>query len=382
MKSSLGCVCLLLASISSFAAPARPDFNGDLHADIAWFKPDGSLGIWDMNGLSRIDYGALPSSPGTTMAFTGDIDGDGKSDVVARRPDGGYTIYFMDGAAGKSTYDIAANGWAIAAVADFNADGKADLLWVDNFGNLGVWLMDGASVIDYAALDSPYPSYNSQLLAVADFDGDGRSDLLVRYGGYVQLLLMDGLQAKTSAQLRDNSTVAGGQWWPVLTGDFDGDGKADIVWEDNFGAYGLWLMDGTTVKSTTTVLAAGGHWRAVMTADLDGDGKDDIIWHNDMDGSYGAWIMNGAAASAYGVLLYGGSSWELVDGRDLDGDGKTDLLWHNTYDNTYGAWIMNGLAPSSYGALLYPAPGDGSNHWTPLPVKGAFLGVTCTPSGC
>jgi hypothetical protein len=43
-------------------------------------------------------------------------------------------------------------------------------------------------------------------------------------------------------------------WSIVQTGDFDGDGKSDILWHDTGGGVALWLMNGATV---TSVLGAG-----------------------------------------------------------------------------------------------------------------------------
>jgi hypothetical protein len=36
----------------------------------------------------------------------------------------------------------------------------------------------------------------------------------------------------------------------ALTGDFNGDGKSDLLWRDNLGNTSIWFMNGTTVSST------------------------------------------------------------------------------------------------------------------------------------
>ena len=58
------------------------------------------------------------------------------------------------------------------------------------------------------------------------------------------------------------------------TGDFDGDGKSDILWQDKNGLVGVWLMNaGTTVASTALVgAAAGSSWHIKGTGDFIGDG--------------------------------------------------------------------------------------------------------------
>jgi FG-GAP repeat len=39
-------------------------------------------------------------------------------------------------------------------------------------------------------------------------------------------------------------------WVVVGTGDFNGDGKSDILWRNSNGDLGIWLMNGTQTLST------------------------------------------------------------------------------------------------------------------------------------
>jgi hypothetical protein len=57
-------------------------------------------------------------------------------------------------------------------------------------------------------------------------------------------------------------TVSGGgspgsvptSWAIVETGDFDGDGKSDLLWHDVSGNTAIWLMDGAMVLPTSASL--------------------------------------------------------------------------------------------------------------------------------
>ena len=42
--------------------------------------------------------------------------------------------------------------------------------------------------------------------------------------------------------------VAG--WIIAATGDYDGDGKSDILWTDGSGDMAIWFMNGATIVST------------------------------------------------------------------------------------------------------------------------------------
>jgi serralysin len=89
------------------------------------------------------------------------------------------------------------------------------------------------------------------------------------------------------ANLQDN----GRTWHVKATGDFDGDHKDDILWQNDSGLAAIWLMDGTHVKSGHNIAgsaANGPTWHAVDARDMNGDGRADIVWQND-SGAIALW---------------------------------------------------------------------------------------------
>jgi hypothetical protein len=50
-------------------------------------------------------------------------------------------------------------------------------------------------------------------------------------------------------------------WSVSETGDFDGDGKSDILWHDTAGDMGVWLMNGLTVNSQIGLGNVGTSWQ-------------------------------------------------------------------------------------------------------------------------
>jgi hypothetical protein len=80
------------------------------------------------------------------------------------------------------------------------------------------------------------------------------------------------------------------------TGDFDGDGKTDILWRDTSGNVAIWEMNGTTVLNPNTA-GIGSVVTSFLIAgsgDFNADGKSDVLWR-DTSGNVAIWEMNGTS---------------------------------------------------------------------------------------
>ena len=49
-------------------------------------------------------------------------------------------------------------------------------------------------------------------------------------------------------------------WSVAATGDYNGDGQSDILWVDNAGNVGTWLMNGATITSVAMYGNVGAAW--------------------------------------------------------------------------------------------------------------------------
>jgi FG-GAP-like repeat len=99
-------------------------------------------------------------------------------------------------------------------------------------------------------------------------------------------------------------------WSVTHTGDFNGDGRADILWRNNNGAVTLWLMSGSTVTSATGLSGADANLRVTHLNDYNGDGNVDLVWRNTADGSISIWLMSAAEALEKKALL-GAGPWRV-----------------------------------------------------------------------
>ena len=139
---------------------------------------------------------------------------------------------------------------------------------------------------------------------------------------------MNGTDALSTGAV--GSFNPGPSWQIKGTGDFNGDGKSDILWQDSDGTTAIWLMNGTNVviHRRGRLVNPGPSWQIEGTGDFNGDGKSDILWQNS-DGTPAIWLMNGTNALSIGAVgpFNPGPSWHVEGTGDFNGDGKSDILW-------------------------------------------------------
>ena len=190
--------------------------------------------------------------------------------------------------------------------------------------------------------------------AIPDFNGDGRADILWRNKttGQNVVWFMNGTTYSNYAEFMQ---VTDTNWQIVGTGDFNNDGKTDVLWRNtSTGQNVVWLMDGVNYGGYAWLLeVADLNWEIVGTGDFNGDGKTDILWRNKGTGQNVVWFMDGATYSSYAELMQvADANWEIVGTGDFNGDGKTDILWRNKSTGQNMVWYMNGAVYSSYAELM------------------------------
>jgi hypothetical protein len=190
------------------------------------------------------------------------------------------------------------------------------------------------------------PDFNVARL-LGDFNGDGRSDILWQHAdGSAGMWLMNGL-----SMIGGSGFLGAGTGWTArLIGDFNGDAKSDILWQHADGTTALWLMNGLSLSSGGLLLGAGTGWTARLIGDFNGDGKSDIVWQH-ADGTSALWLMNGLSLSSGGLLLGAGTGWSPKLLADFDGDAKSDIVWQHA-NGSSALWLMNGLSMIGGGGLL------------------------------
>ncbi|KJU82527.1 FG-GAP repeat-containing protein, partial [Candidatus Magnetobacterium bavaricum] len=285
----------------------KNDFNGDGKSDIFWQAgSDGDTSVWFMAGEKYTKAApSPPSAKGYRFLATGYFNGDGKPDVLWQSTDGKGTvvIWLMNGVAiatnavvkGAETLPA---GYQFKGIGDFDGDGKDDILWQDDNGDVVMWLMNGSDIATNVVVKGAEKLESKYLFrGIGDFNGDGKADVLWQdtATGDVIIWFMDGATA-TSKEFVPKAKALPVVYQIRGVGDFNGDGKADIVLQDitktDRGVH-VWLMNGLNITSDTTVVVAKpGTWQLKDIGDYNGDGKYDMLWQ-DTNGDVAVWAMNG-----------------------------------------------------------------------------------------
>jgi hypothetical protein len=207
--------------------------------------------------------------------------------------------------------------WSIACTADFNGDGKHDILWHNTTtGDFGYWLLNGTTGPNAQGyIPLVQIATNWSVVGCADVSNDGKPDLLWRNAttGDMGFWKMAGLYPDATGYAPMTTIPA--VWEVAALADFNGDGNADVLWQNlTTGDRGFWTLGGNYPSSgwiPLTIIA--GNWNIQAVTDANGDGKNDILWQNTSTGDRGWWYLNGMTQSGgYEPLTSIGNQWDIV----------------------------------------------------------------------
>jgi hypothetical protein len=107
-----------------------------------------------------------------------------------------------------------------------------------------------------------------------------------------------------------------------------------------------WELDGAGNKAGAHDYGAldPARWEIAGVGDFNSDGKSDILWHAKDNGWVATWELDGAGnkvgAHDYGAL--DPARWEIASVGDFNGDGKSDVLWHARDTGETMTWELDG----------------------------------------
>lgn len=240
--------------------------------------------------------------------------------------------------------DSADAGWRIVATGDFNGDGQTDILWQHEVsGAAYVGYMNGVERAGGGALPSEGDG-RWRIAGSGDFNDDGRIDILWQHrtSGAARIWYMDGIGTRP-VEVVPLSAAPGGLWRIAASGDFNGDGRTDILWQHHSsGRLSVWYMNGASRIGSADLPAADRSSQVAAAGDFDGDGQTDILWQHGSAGPVSVWYMHGAVRSAAAELRPAVGRWRVSSGGDFDGDGHADVAVQREGAASYHVWLMDG----------------------------------------
>jgi hypothetical protein len=232
--------------------------------------------------------------------------------------------------------------WKIAGTGDFNADGNSDVLLRNNDGTITEWLGQDNGSFDWnsTATYGLDPGWN--VVGTGDFNGDSHADVLLRYSNGT---IIDWLGQANGTFMSNHAvaTYALPAGWNVAgTGDFNGDGREDVLLRNDNGSITEWVgeANGSFTWNSAANYGVDSGWSVAGTGDFNGDGRDDVLLRY-ANGSTINWLgqSDGTFFSNHATATYAlDNAWEIAQVGDFNGDSRDDVLLRNA-DGTITQWL-------------------------------------------
>ncbi|MBZ5600115.1 MAG: FG-GAP-like repeat-containing protein [Acidobacteriia bacterium] len=185
-----------------------------------------------------------------------------------------------------------------------------------------------------------------QRIVVGDFNNDGRMDIVASDSnlGGISVLLGAGDGTFPAAV----HYLAGASAFGIVAGDFNGDKRVDIA-VTNSGtqnSVNLLLGKGDGSFRAATPFPVGSNPVAIAAVDLNNDGKLDLVTCNHNGGNISVLLGNGDGTFQPEAEIDAGTSPSSVLAADFNGDGRIDLAVSNQGSNDVS--ILYGNADGTF----------------------------------
>lgn len=206
-------------------------------------------------------------------------------------------------------------------VDDFTGDGIDDILGRNANGSWYLQVNDGTQF--FAVSRGVGPAGNAELIGTADFNGDGALDILTRDAG-------------NNLRVSDNSdTRFINRFWGQLpaepthhfVADFDGDGDMDAMFGEIGGRWTLARNNGNSFTILDQANLGDYGWSSIVSGDFNGDGRADLAA---LAGDRTWWLWHSTDSGLENAKYWGSwrqrDSWQDVGVGDFNNDGRDDII--------------------------------------------------------
>ncbi|MBK9063173.1 MAG: VCBS repeat-containing protein [Acidobacteria bacterium] len=248
----------------------------------------------------------------------------------------------------------------VRAAGDFNGDGISDVAtarfgqWANTLGTIRVSLGSAGGTMLLAS-STDVPDTYDLAIATGDFDGDGRLDLVVvkrqvdgqNLTGHVLFLRGDGAGGFAPALSVASGFIPG----PFAVLDVDGDGRLDLA-VGSLDEVLVFRGRGDGTFQAPTAIPYSGWIAAIVVGDVDSDGRPDLVVSNTTRMSV---LRNtpGGLVTSFESFDAPTSSREFAL-ADVDGDGALDLVI-----GVRGLGVLYGLGDGTFESPVWTGSGSG-----------------------
>ncbi|MCC6359808.1 MAG: VCBS repeat-containing protein [Phycisphaerales bacterium] len=288
------------------------DLDGDGDMDLAATDINGGRLVLLFNTAGS--FGApvfVPTGPRPIYLTAADLDGDADMDLAVNVQNTSAVYVFLNNGNGtfaSPTLLTEPEGGNEVEAVDLDNDGDLDLVvGLQSYKEVGAFLNNGDGTFG-PIIRSAGPGDNTVALTVGDYDGDGLVDAAISTSS--------GILPGAAAVLRGNgdgtflgpvSWIVGDSPLSITTGDFDGDGRADL-------ATGVYQEEVVRLMLNRTT--------AATSVDVNGNGvPDECECPGDLDGNLSVDLADLSRL----LSNFGTGSGAIYEQGDLDGDGDVDL---------------------------------------------------------
>ncbi len=300
------------------------DFNADGRDDVLWRNNQGSLTTWLGQSNGSFVASSFSAAVGTDWSIvdTGDYNGDGRADILWRSGNGIATTWLGQADGGfvsnmSAFFQPVGNEWKVVVVGDVNGDGRDDIVWRNDAGTTTNWLgQANGGFVSNAAVFSQAVGTDWKVIGVGDVNGDGRDDLVWRNADGATTSWLGQSNGGFLSNSANFFQTVGNDWAVFAVGDVNGDGRDDLVWRNANGTTTSWLgqaSGGFVSNAAVFSQLVGNDWQIADFGDYNGDGRADILWRN-ASGTTTSWLgqANGGFVSNAAVFASGvGADWQV-----------------------------------------------------------------------